>query len=871
SPTPQPSPVEGEGARGAAPVEGEGARYATPVEGEGARDVSWLRGLALSLRMLVRDARAGELRVLVVGLLIAVSSLTTVAFFADRVRQALSLEASQLLGADLVVVSDHPLDPALAQEAARRGLNSVETVRFPSMTLREGRSQLSEIKAVGLGYPLKGRLTIDDGRNAVDRPAGTIPAPGTVWVDERLLARLDMRVGDSLALGTRMFRVAARLTEEPETTVGFLNLGPRLIMNLADLPSTGLIQVGSRVTYRLGVAGAAPAVQAFRGFAQSRSGPGQRVEDVRDARPEIRSALERAEKFLGLSALLSVLLAAVAVALAARRYLRRHLDGCAIMRCLGASQRLILRLYVQQFVALGFAASAAGCALGFAGQAVLSVLLQPLVGVDLPLPGLVPVLQGFVAGFVLLLGFAIPPLVALRKVPTLRVLRRDLGLPDTAGLAGYGVGVAALAALILWEAQDPKVGVYVLGGGVGTMAVSAVVTWALMRAFAWTGARGGFAWRFGLANLRRRPLATITQVVALGVGIMALVLLTLVRGDLLATWQKGLPPDAPNRFLVNIQPDQLAALQAFFRDKGLQAPELFPMVRGRLVARNGMPVSSADYPDDRAKRLIDREFNLSWALRMQPDNVLVAGHWWSEADRGQALFSVEEGIAHTLGIKMGDKLTYDVAGSELEGSVASLRKVEWDSFRVNFFVVAPPGVLDAYPASYVTSFHLAPDRSELMDQLVRQFPNFLVIDVAAVLGQVQRIMDQVVKAVEFVFLFGLVAGLVVLFAAISATHDERVFDAAIMRTVGATGRQMLSAHAAEFAAIGALAGLLAAIGASLLGWVLAAKVLSLPYSLSLWVWLVGLVGGTAGVLLSGLLGTRRVIRTPPMEIFREAG
>src|SRR5215471_2203916 len=413
SPSPQPSPIKGEGVGGVPPFEGEGARdvaefVPSPLAGEGqgeggttaVRDVSWLRGLALSLRMLARDGRAGELRVLVVGLLIAVSSLTTVAFFADRVRQALSLEASQLLGADLVVVSDRALDPALAQEAARRGLSSVATVRFPSMTLREGRSQLSEIKAVAPGYPLKGRLTIDDGRNPVNRPPGTIPAPGTVWVDERLLARLGMHVGDSLALGTRMFRVAARLTEEPETTVGFLNLGPRLIMNVADLPSTGLIQVGSRVTYRLGVAGAPPAVQAFRAFAQARSGPGQRVEDVRDARPEIRSALERAEKFLGLSALLSVLLAAVAVALAARRYLRRHLDGCAVMRCLGASQRLILRLYVQQFVALGLAASTVGCVLGFAGQAVLSVLLQPLVGVQLPLPGFAPVLQGFVAGFV---------------------------------------------------------------------------------------------------------------------------------------------------------------------------------------------------------------------------------------------------------------------------------------------------------------------------------------------------------------------------------------------------------------------------------------------------------------------------------------
>ena len=843
---------------------------AAHIPAEAGRELSWLRGMALSLRLLARDWRAGELRVLLTGLIIAVASLTSVAFFTDRVRLALTLEASQLLGADLVVVSDHALEPVFADEAHKRGLRTVETVRFPSMTLHGDKSQLTEVKAVGPGYPLKGRLTIDDGQRGVEKPPDAIPATGTVWIDERLMARLGAQIGDDVSLGSRSFRVAARVTEDPETSVGFLNLGPRLIVALADLPSTGLIQVGSRVTYRLGLAGPLPAVRDYRAFAQSRAGPGQRVEDVRDARPEIRSALERAETFLGLSALLSVILAAVAVALAARRYLTRHLDACAIMRCLGASQGLILRLHLQQFIVLGLAASVLGCVLGFAGQAVLSTMLTPFVGVELPLPGVVPIAQGFAAGFVLLLGFAVPPLIALRKVPTLRVLRRDLGVPDSAGIAGYVLGVLALAALILWEAQDPKVGAYVLAGGVGTMLGCALVTLALMRAFAWTGARAGFAWRFGLANLRRRPLGTVTQVVALGVGIMALVLLTLVRADLLASWKKTLPPDAPNRFLVNIQPDQVEAVQAFFRDSGIQPPEMFPMIRGRLVALNGHPISSADFTDDRAKRLIDREFNLSSAEHKQIDNVIVAGHWWAGADRASQ-FSVEEGIAKTLGIKLGDRLSYEIAGSPLDGEVTSLRKVEWDSFRVNFFVVTPPGVLDAYPSSYVTSFHLAPERSALMDRLVKRFPNFLVIDVAAVLSQVQRMMDQVIKAVEFVFLFGLLAGLVVLFAAISATHDERVFDAAIMRTVGATGRQMLSAHAAEFAAIGALAGLLAAIGASILGWVLATRVLSVPYAISPWVWVVGLLGGTGGVLIAGLLGTRRVLRTPPMQIFREAG
>jgi len=836
-----------------------------------ASELSWLRGLVLSARLLARDSRAGEMRVLAVGLLIAVASLTTVAFFADRVRQALSSEASQLLGADLVVVSDHPIDHSLREAAAGLGLATADAVRFPSMTVAGERTVLTEIKAVGPGYPLKGRMTIRTRNDAAPKVPKAIPESGTVWVDDRLLARLQLDVGDMISVGERRFRVAAALVEEPESSVGFLNLGPRLTLNVADLQSTGLVQVGSRVGYRLAVAGDADRVLAFRSIAASRVQPGQRVEDVRDARPEIRSALERAEKFLGLSALLSVILAAVAVALAARRYLRRHLDGCAVMRCLGASQGMILRVHVQQFVILGLAASVLGCVAGAAGQAVLSALLAPMVGVALPLPGIRPLLQGFVAGLVLLLGFAIPPIIALRRVPTLRVLRRDLGLPDRAGWLGYVGGVLALSGLLLWEAQDARVGWYVLGGALGTVVTLSLITFATLRLLDGASRNAGFAWRFGFANLRRRPLSTITQVVALGVGIMALVLLTLVRGDLLTSWQRTLPADAPNRFLINVQPDQVGELKAFFVAKGLGDLAVFPMVRGRLVGINGKSVSSAEYADERTKRLIDREFNLSWADQPQTDNRIVAGRWWKPGEHGVPVFSVEEGIAQTLGIKLDDRLTYEVAGSRLEGKVTSLRKVEWDSFRVNFFVVSPPGVLEPFPVSYVTSFHLPVEQGPLMDQLVKRFPNFVVIDVAALLEQIQRMMDQVVKAVEFVFLFGLLAGLVVLFAALSATHDERMFDAAILRTLGATSRQVLATQAAEFAAIGALAGLLASLGATALGYVLAIKVLNVPYAIDPMVWLVGLIGGMAGVLAAGLLGTRRVLSTPPMRIFREAG
>jgi putative ABC transport system permease protein len=824
--------------------------------------------LRLASRMLGRDWRAGEQRVLAVALIVAVASLTTVAFFADRIGRTLTREANQLLGADLVVVSDAPIAESFRGEALRLGLAVAEAVRFPSMTQAKDRALLTEVKAVSAGYPLRGKLRIRESAAGADVEPSRIPAPGSVWVDDRLLRRLDVGIGDRIALGEREFTVAAMVSEEPESSAGFLNLGPRLMFNKDDLVSTGLVQVGSRVSYRLFVAGDTQRVAAFRDYAARTIRPGQRVEDIREARPEINSALTRAERFLGLSALLTVILAGVAVALAARRYLQRHLDACAIMRCLGASQTLILMLHVLQFAIIGLIASAIGCAIGCLCQYLLAALLAPIVSVSLPAPGWWPVLKGLIAGFVLLLGFALPPLIALRKVPTLRVLRRDLGAPDPFGMSAYLLGGAAMSGLILWQAQDPKLGMYVLGGVLGTMIASAVLTLLVLRLLSSFSRGAGLNWRFGLANLRRRTMGTVIQVIALGLGMMALILLTLVRSDLLESWQKSLPPDAPNRFLVNIQPDQVGEIADFFSVRQLHRPALFPMIRGRLVEVNGKPVSSKDYVEDQARRLIDREFNLSWAEKMQPGNVIVAGRWFAAADAGKPLLSVEEGIAKTLGLKLGDDLTYDIGGSRVTAKISSLRTVDWDSFRVNFFVIAPPGVLERYAGSFVTSLYLPASRSVVMDEIVKRFPNLLVIDVAAILAQVQRMMDQVVRAIEFVFLFSLAAGLLVLFAAVSSTHDERVFDAAVMRTLGAASAQLRAVQVAEFLLIGALAGLLAAVGASAVGFVLARQVLNVPYGIDAWIWLVGLVGGAIGVAIAGLLGTAKVLRTPPMEVFR---
>jgi putative ABC transport system permease protein len=502
---------------------------------------------------------------------------------------------------------------------------------------------------------------------------------------------------------------------------------------------------------------------------------------------------------------------------------------------------------------------------------VLAELLGRVMVAVLPPPSLAPVVFGMATGLLTLTAFALPPLLHLRQVPPLRVLRRDLGGLAAPSVLTYVLGVAALAGLLLWQAGDLRLGLYVGGGLLLTFAALAAMALALVRGLNLLRGHTGMAWRFGLANVARRARSSIVQVLAFGVGIMSLLLLTVVRDDLLGMWQGRLPPEAPNRFLINIQPDQLEGLRAYFDGHGIATPRFYPMIRGRLVAINGAPVSADDYEDGRARRLVEREFNLSWASEPQDDNRIVAGRWWGAADAGRGLFSVEEGIAETLGIRLGDSLTYDIAGEEFTARVASLRKVQWDSFQVNFFVVAPPGVLDAFPASYITSFYLPDGRGELLASLAREYPNVTVIDVSAVMAKVRDIIRRVTQAVQYVFLFTLLAGLMVMFAALQATQRTRQREIAVLRTLGARHRQLRLALVGEFVILGVISGLVAAIAAGTTGFVVAVYVLNLPYAFNPWLPAIGLLGGGAGVGLLGYLGARRLLATPPMAVLKATG
>ena len=822
--------------------------------------------------MAARDWRAGELRLLAAALVVAVAAVTSVGFLVDRIRIGLERDATQLLGADVVLSSDRPIGEAQRGLARAAGMQLAETVTFPSMVISEvdaDASTLAAVKAVSDGYPLRGRVRVASEAEATDAPADGVPQPGTVWADPQALTALRLGVGERLRLGERSFTVARIVTVEPDRGAQFINFAPRVMLNLTDLPATQLIQPGARVTYRLLAAGEPAAVRGYSRQLRAALERGQQIESLEGGRPEMQRTLERAERFLGLVALLAAMIAAVAVAVASRRFSLRHLDSCAMMRCLGLAQADIFRLFALEFVYVGVAACVVGMAAGFAFHFVLVTALGPLISAQLPMPSLLPALQAGATGLVLLLGFSLPPLAQLRAVPPLRVLRKDVGPPSSRSLAGYLLGLGGFLLLVVWTAGDLKIGALTAGGFAIGVLLFAACAWAVLKLLAPLRSIGrlGVSWRFAVAAVQRRPVAAVVQLIALAVGIMALLLLTVVRTDLVGAWRAAAPPDAPNRFVINIQPDQVQAVERRLREAGVADAPLNPMVRGRLVAVNGKAIGPENFSSERAQRLVDREFNLTYADQAPVHNPIVAGRWFAA---GADELSIEQGIAERLGIALGDELTFDIAGSRVSARASSLRKVNWDSLRANFFIIMPSRLLAEQPKSFITAFHLPAGKAALAGELVREMPNLTVLDTSAIFRQVQAVLDQVIAAIEFLFLFTLAAGVLVLYAALSATFGERVREAGLLRALGASREQLSRAQTAEMICLGALAGLLAAGAAAAVGWALARFAFEFEYAVAPWVFVLGIGGGMLCALAGGWLGLRNVLKSPPLATLREA-
>jgi putative ABC transport system permease protein len=827
-----------------------------------------MKAIRLALLALLRDGKSGELRVLMLALLVAVSALTAVGFFTNRVSRAVDQQAGEVLAADLRLRSANAISRDYFRMAEENGMRTAELATFPSVVFFGEDSSLTAIRAVTDSYPLRGRVRVADVPFEKGVETDTVPGKGEAWLEPRIIAQLGAKVGDRVRVGATELTIAKVLDYRPDQGSAFVDLAPTLLMRLDDLPATGLVKTGSRVSYAALFAGDTAAVARLKTQLEAQKQPGERISDLADASPQIRSAVDRASRFLSLSALVTILLAAIAVAIAARRYVARHLDTVALMKSMGASQRLVLQISVLELLIIAVVAGIIGSLIGYAAQSGIALLLRDLVRGELPTPSLAAGGLGLMTSVLMLVGFALPPLLQLRHVPPARVLRRNLEPPPLKYVTVYGTAIASLVALLWWLLRDLELLVYVILATAGTFAVLFGAGWVLVRALGRLRGSVGVAWRYGIANIARRGRDSVVQIIAFGLGLMVLLLLAVVRNDLMQEWRASLPVDAPNYFMINIRADQVEPIETFFAKQALTPPDLVPMIRARLTEINGAKVSDKAMPSDRGREFIDREANLTWSQEPQENNTIVAGQWWREGDGGGPRVSVEIELAEALGLKIGDQLTYDVAGETVHAQVANFREVRWDTFLPNFFMVLSPGTLDSAAGTYITAVHIPHDRRSMMIEFTRNFSEVTAIDLEAIITQVRGVMDKATLAVQYVFLFTILAGVTVLLAAIQATRDERRYESAMLRTLGASRRVVLQGVAAEFATLGLLSGTLAAIGASAAGYYLAQRLFDLDYTFDPLVWVLGLISGTLLVGISGTLATRTVVNHPPVATLR---
>ncbi len=827
-----------------------------------------LTATALSLRLLAREWRSGDLAVLFLSLLVAVTALSGVGFLVDRIDRAMQMQATQVLAADLRLQSPDVIDGTLEAEGKRRGLATSRITSTLSVVVKGDATQLSNVHAAAAGYPLRGQVRVSDVPFGLPRITTQIPAPGQVWPDSRVMAALNARVGDVVNVGELQLRVTQVLVSRPDQGSGFVDLAPALLMHESDLAATQLIKPGSRVRYSRLFAGERAQMAAFNDYVAKNKKPAERLRDIAEMSPEVNNAQSRAAKFLQLASLASVLLCAVAIAMTARRYVKRHLDLVALLKTLGASQREVLWVSLTQLVVIALIATALGALIGLVAHSALLQAVQGMIEAELPAVSWQPVLLGLMTAMLLLVGFALPSMVQLSRVPAIRILRRDIGAPPLAAILAFGPAVASVALLILWITRDWKLaGWFVLGLAAATLVLS-LAGWGLVWLAGRSRGSAGAAWRYGVANLARRRAESVVQLVALGLGLSALLLLAVIRGDLIDDWRNSLPKTAPNYFFVNITPDERGAFETYLSKEGGELTRVLPMIRGRMIEINGEPVRSRRFQSDRGDGFAQREQNLTWADKLGPDNKIISGKWFTAEDHGKPLVSVSTDFMESMNLKLGDKLKFDIAGEQLEASIASFREVQWDSMQPNFFLMFPPGLLEGAAGTYMASARFKPTNPATVANLVRQFPGVSIFDMDDLLGQVRSLIEKAVMAVQSVFAFTLLAGVMVLLAAVQSTRDERRFESAMLRALGARRSVVIAGVLVEFSLLGLLAGFLAAIVAAIGGYILATQLLEVPYRPNPLLWLTGMGLGTLLVCAAGLLATRSALSAPPVTVLR---
>jgi len=827
-----------------------------------------MKAVVFALRSFGREIRSGEVLVLLAAVGLAVAALTAVGFLTDRIGKAVARQANEVLAADLRLRSQAPVPDEWRELAAEYDLQTADTLSFPSVVFYGDDNALSTIKVVSDLYPLRGAVRVSDELFGEQREVDDIPAAGEVWADGALLARVGADVGDVLDVGELQLKVTAVLTYRPDQSIGFASLAPTVIMNIADVDSSGLIGEGSRVAYALLVAGDEANVAGFNVAIEDILPDEIRVRSQEESSERAYNAADRAQRFLSLTAVISLLLSAVAVAMSARRFAHRRMDTVALMKSLGATQGFVITVALVQLMLLGVLGVIGGSVVGYVAEELLASILSDLLAGTLPDSGLRPVILASGSALVLMLGFALPAMIQLRNTPPLRVLRHDEMPPAPSRIFVGGLSLAAVAALLYQSVGDARMLLILIGGIIVMAGALYLVGRGLVAAIGRARSGVGVAWRYGLANVARRGRDSAVQVVAFGLGITVLLLLTIVRTDLLEGWRATLDENAPNHFLINIQPQELDPVATLFTQNGIDAPTFTPLVRARMTTINGESVKDREFPNRDGEWLANREANLSWSAELSTSNDIVEGTWWPTDYSGPPLVSIEEESATNTGVSIGDRLNFFVAGREVEAEIASIRKVNWDSFQPNFFLVLSPGALDGFPTTYISSLRIPEEEKPMLIGLMRAHPSISVIDLGAILQQVRGIIEKASLAVQAVFLFTLAAGIAVLFAAVQSTIDERRFESAMLRALGARRRTVFAGVMAEFAALGAAAGILASAGASVLAAIVAVQLFQLPYEFNPVIWVAGVGAGIVVVCVSGFFAARGAVNAAPVDVLR---
>ncbi|MBK8816766.1 MAG: FtsX-like permease family protein [Methylococcaceae bacterium] len=827
-----------------------------------------MNSFALAMRLLWRDSRAGELTILFLALLIAVTCSTAITLFSDRLERTMTDQTAEFLAADMVITSHAVISEAWLNKAVELNLSEAQTAEFSSVLMEHDELLLAGVKAVSDNYPLRGFLKSTKTDYATETIERKGPKPGEAWVDKRILSALKLNIGDPVTIGEKKLLITKIITYEPDKQGDLYSLSPRLMMNKQDLDATGIVQPGSHVHYFYLFSGNQSPLSEFKAWVKPQLNLAQRILDIHEDRPELGSALDRAERYLGLSTIVVIVISGVAIAMATRRYVERHLDATAIMRCLGSKQNDVLRIFITQFLFLGLITSMTGCALGWVVQELLFKLLRNLLPQTVSNPSWLAVFFGLLTGITVLIGFSLPPLLQLKRVSPARVLRRDLEpLPASAWLV-YGSAMGIIGVLIWRYTQDLNMTAIIFIVGVLLLIVLGILIYFVLKSVQRLIPRLSLNWRFGLQGLFRNSRATITQILAFTITLVAMALSFTVRNDLIENWHKQLPEQAPNHFALNIFPDQMESLHADFKSENIAGSRFFPIIRGRLTQINGEPVQKIVSKDSQGESATHRELSLTYTNNLPDDNKIIAGSWWTATSKNEV--SVEQKLADSLKIKLGDRLMFVVGGQELTATVSSIRSLQWETMKPNFYMIFSPGTLESFPGTFLTSFYLPESKKTFLNALIKKYPAMTILEVDLILKQFKTILTQLTAAINYLLYFALLAGFTVLFSAIYSTLDNRIYESALLRTFGANRSLLRTMHIIEFFTLGLISGVFAVILSESLLYALYAKALNMDYRPSSYLWYALPIIGAFSVGLAGCWGVNRVVNTPPLKVLRDS-